>query len=80
MRERIRRLLIGDAHPIVHRDVTELLDRESGVDVCRRSGTNAGEIKQANAAYPNLVRVDISPNDGERIEWIIKIKARYADA
>src|SRR5262245_30892039 len=69
------RILIVDDHPLFREGLRQLIDRETGLQVCGEAADMAEAIKLTKETEPDLVIVDISLGANTGIELIKALKA-----
>jgi DNA-binding NarL/FixJ family response regulator len=53
------RILVADDHPLVRRSIRELLETESGWEVCGEAATGFEAVERAERLLPNFVVMDL---------------------
>jgi DNA-binding NarL/FixJ family response regulator len=74
---RPHRILIVDDHPIVRHGLTELIARQSDLEVCGDASNSADALRQIEADPPDLAIIDISLEGENGLELIKQIKSRW---
>lgn len=72
-----RRIFLVEDHPITREGFAQLLNFHADLQVCGQAASSAKALDAIAAAQPDLVVVDISLADGNGIELIKDIKARF---
>lgn len=72
-----KKVLVVDDHPIVREGLTYLLDEEKDIAVCGSAENIPQAIKAIRTLEPDVVTVDISPEDANGLELIKDIKVQF---
>jgi DNA-binding NarL/FixJ family response regulator len=72
-----RRILIVDDHPIFRQGLAQLINLETDLRVCGEVERASETVEAIEASRPDLVLVDISLQDGDGIELVKDLKARF---
>lgn len=73
------RVFIVDDHPFMRRGLAQVISDQMEMEVCGEAASKADALAQVQAAHPDLVVVDISLEDGNGIELIKDLRARYPE-
>ena len=73
------RILIADDHDVVRRYIREILEDESGWEVCAEAGTGGEAIVMATAERPDIAILDLSMPDQNGLEAAKEIHRRFPD-
>ena len=71
------RILIVDDHPIVRQGLRDLINHESGYEVCGHAEDAHGAMEQIKEMSPDLVTIDISLKESGGLELIKDVKSQY---
>jgi DNA-binding NarL/FixJ family response regulator len=71
--------MIVDDHPLVRTGFRQLIESEPDLSVCYEAANMAQAIHVINNSKPDLAIVDLSLPDGNGLELIKRIHARYHD-
>lgn len=71
------RVLIVDDHPLVRQGLVGLLKGEPGLSVSGEVGDVRGSWQALERGVPDLMIVDISLQDGDGLELVKSVRARY---
>lgn len=74
-----RRILIVDDHPLIRDGLTQLLERESDLEVVGSAEDARQTIDAIRRLNPDLVLVDVSLSGTNGIELIKNMRAQFAD-
>lgn len=72
-----RRILIVDAHPLVQRGLTELINGEPDLTVCATATDHKTALEAIAATQPDLVITELSLDDSDLLHVVKKIHAAY---
>jgi DNA-binding NarL/FixJ family response regulator len=73
------KIMIVDDHPLVRTGFRQLIESEPDLSVCYEAANMAQAIHVINNSKPDLAIVDLSLPDGNGLELIKRIHARYHD-
>jgi DNA-binding NarL/FixJ family response regulator len=74
---RKHRIVIVDDHPIVRHGLSELLARESDVEVCGEAANVSDALRQVETTHPDLVVVDVSLEGDNGIQLVQQVHVLY---
>jgi DNA-binding NarL/FixJ family response regulator len=72
-----RRVMLVDDHPIVRRGLRSLIETEADLTVSAEADDAGAAISAIEASIPDVVVVDISLRDGDGLELVRQIRARW---
>lgn len=70
-------ILLVDDHPVMRHGLAQIIAREEDMDVCGEASSAAQAIDMVGQLSPDAIIVDITLEDGDGIELIKDIRARY---
>jgi two-component system, NarL family, response regulator NreC len=70
------RVVLGDDHHLVRRNLRLLMEREEGIEVVADAGDLRGVIRQFHGHRPDVVVLDLSVPNGASVEAIRTMRAR----
>jgi DNA-binding NarL/FixJ family response regulator len=73
------RVLLVDDHPVLRKGLAALINQEADLHVCGEAEEAPKAFAAVAATKPDVVLVDISLRNGNGIELIKDLKARYHD-
>src|SRR6185369_14470375 len=73
------RVLLVDDHPILRKGLAELINQEPDLMVCGEAEEAPKAFELVGTVNPDVALVDISLRNGNGLELIKNIKARYPD-
>lgn len=73
------RVFIVDDHPFMRRGLAQVIADQMEMEVCGEAASKTEALSLIEEAQPDLVVVDISLEDGNGIELIKDVKARYPE-
>lgn len=73
------RVLLVDDHPILRRGLAQMINAEPDLMVCGEAEDAPKAFEAAGALQPDIAIVDISLKNGNGIELIKNLKARYPE-
>lgn len=76
VRERVRRVLIVDDHPMLRRGLAELIGHEPDLACCGEADDVASALAAVKDVGPDLVIIDIALHDSSGLELVKELKAR----
>ncbi len=76
-RERRRRIMIVDDHPIVRQGLRRLMEAESDLEVCGEAETAREAKSMIRELKPDAVIVDVSLAQGDGLELVKDARAHY---
>ncbi|MBD3370284.1 response regulator [Candidatus Fermentibacteria bacterium] len=71
------RILLVEDHPVVRRGLTSLLEEEPDMEVCGETGMAPEAERMAGELSPDLAIVDLSLAEGDGLELVKRLSARY---
>ena len=74
-----RRILIADDHPLFREGLVQLINRERDLSCCGETGTVAATQTAAARLKPDLLVLDLRLKNGDGLELIKSLKARFPD-
>ena len=74
-----RRILIVDAHPLVRRGLTALIDNEPDLVVCAAAATPGAGLEAIASSRPDLVIADLSLEAGAGLAMVKDIRSHDAE-
>jgi DNA-binding NarL/FixJ family response regulator len=76
-KQRVRRALIVDDHPIVRQGLRRLMEAEDDLTVCGEAETARDARKAIKDLNPDAIIVDITLKQGDGIELVRDVRAHY---
>lgn len=70
-------ILLVDDHPVMRHGLAQIINREEDLHVCGESASAAHAIELVGQLAPDVAIVDITLEDGDGIELIKDIRARF---
>jgi DNA-binding NarL/FixJ family response regulator len=74
-----QRILIVDDHPLLRRGLAAMIDNEPELEVCGQAATRVAGLAAIPVTRPDLITVDISLPDGDGLELIKDLRARFPE-
>ena len=74
-----RRILVADDHPLFREGLVQLINRERDLSCCGETATVAATQTAAARLKPDLLVLDLRLKDGDGLELIKSLKARFPD-
>ncbi|HUB26724.1 MAG TPA: response regulator transcription factor [Tepidisphaeraceae bacterium] len=74
-----QRILLVDDHVLMRKGLIELINGESGLEVCGEAGNLGEACEQASRLKPDLVIVDISLDGNDGVELTKELSRRWPD-
>jgi DNA-binding NarL/FixJ family response regulator len=74
-----QRILIADDHPLFREGLIQLINREGDLSCCGQTGTVAATQTAVATLKPDLLVLDLRLKDGDGLELIKSLKARFPD-
>jgi len=74
-----QRILIADDHPLFREGLVQLINRERDLSCCGETGTVAATQTAVATLQPDLLVLDLRLKDGDGLELIKSLKARFPD-
>ena len=71
------RILIVDDHPLVRERLTEVINRETDLEVCAEAEDRGEAIESIKATAPHLVIIDLTLKNSDGFELIKDIHSRW---
>lgn len=71
------RILLVEDHPVVRKGFTALLEEEPDMEVCGETGSAPEAERMAGELSPDLAIVDLSLAEGDGLELVKRLTARY---
>jgi DNA-binding NarL/FixJ family response regulator len=73
------RILIADDHPMVRRYLREVLEDETGCEVCGEATTGREAVVMTAALNPDIILLDISMPEINGLEAALEIHKKYPE-
>jgi DNA-binding NarL/FixJ family response regulator len=73
------RILIVDDHPLVRSGLRQLIEDEPDLSVCCEAGSAGEALRVIEGSLADLAIIDISLPDGNGLELVKRLQARYPD-
>lgn len=73
------RIFVIDDHPLVRSGLRQLIEGEAGLSVCCESARMRGAMELFTECMPDLAIIDLSLPDGNGLELVKRLQARYSD-
>ena len=74
-----RRILVADDHPLFREGLVQLINREHDLSCCGETGTVVATQTAVARLKPALLVLDLRLKDGDGLELIKSLKARFPD-
>ena len=74
-----RRILVADDHPLFREGLVQLINRERDLSCCGETGTVAATQTAVARLKPDLLVLDLRLKDGDGLELIKSLNARFPD-
>jgi DNA-binding NarL/FixJ family response regulator len=71
------RILLVEDHPVVRKGLAALLEEEPDMEVCGETGSAPEAERMAGELSPDLAIVDLSLAEGDGLELVKRLTARY---
>lgn len=72
-------VLVADDHPIVRDGLVQLISQQTDLECCGEAATQAEVTEKVAALAPALLLLDLRLKDGDGLELIKSLKARFAN-
>jgi DNA-binding NarL/FixJ family response regulator len=72
-----KRILVVDDHPMMRAGLTQMIDKQSSMEVCGEAGSPAEAMSHIPQCHPDLIIADLTMKGGSGLEFIKDAKALH---